>query len=193
MQWWISSTQQQHFLPRGKIIQNNEKNMDKVTYFSIFKPSSTVLIAPLSVAHVVLSHHRLCLFQWTVFFSKSSWTQAFPSSSIAFKQLMCTRSCAQKNHRTPYNPKYSTFSLEKNCSGFQNLTKFSLHSFEADYSDWAFLDINIYFILSSKVQILGLLYSGFLFSLHCGWWCTGFPQPSVSTTFMVLLLLGSPL
>lgn len=140
--------------------------MDKVTYFSILKPSSIVLIAPLSVAPVVLSHHDSVPVN--SFFSKSSWTQAFPRSSIALKQLMCTRSCAQKNHRTSYSPKYLTFSLEKNCSGFQNLTKFSSHSFEAGYSDWAFLDINVFFILSSKVQVLELLYCGFLFSLHCG-------------------------
>lgn len=103
---------------------------------------------------------------------------------------MCTRSCAQKNHRTSYSPKYLTFSLEKNCSGFQNLTKFSSHSFEAGHSDWAFLDINVFFILSSKVQVLGLLYSGFLFSLHCGWWCTGFPQLSWSCCFLVPSSLG---
>lgn len=35
--------------------------------------------------------------------------------------------------------------------------KFSPHSSEASYSDSTFLDINIFFILSSKVQVSGLL------------------------------------
>lgn len=68
--------------------------MVKVTYFSILKPSSMVLIAPLSVAPVVLSHHdSVCSSE--LFLLKIKLDSGFPQifhspQTINVYKVLCT-------------------------------------------------------------------------------------------------------